>query len=66
MQALRYNVFCKGFSVWMHLCPKLLCGKVFCAQWFFGFKRPLSDSKSFLACRRAEMSGEELRGDETG
>ena len=34
----------------MHLCLKLLC----------------ADSKSLLACRTAEMSWEELRGDEKG
>ena len=49
----------------MHLCPKCLCAKTFCAQCFFLCKRLLSDSKSFLACRTAEMSWDELRGDET-
>ena len=50
----------------MHLCLKCLCAKTFCTQWFFFFLRLFSDSKSFLACRTAKMSWDELRGDEKG
>ena len=50
----------------MRLCPKFLCAKAFCAQWFLRARDFLSHSKSFLACRTAEMSWGELRGDEKG
>ena len=65
VQALCYKVFWEGFSVSMHLCLKLLCAKAFCPRWFL-CKRLLSDNKSFLACRAAEMSWDELQGDEKG
>ena len=47
----------------MHLCLKRLCAKTFCAQWSLCMKLP-SDSKSFLACRKAKMSWDKFRGDE--
>ena len=57
---------CKCFSVQTHLCLKLLCAKASLCKSFlrapgFGCKRLLSDSQSFLPCRRAEMSFEEMR-----
>ena len=40
--------------------------KNFLRLMFFWCKRLLSDSKSFLACRTAKMSWDELQGDEKG
>ena len=47
------------------ICVSSLCAKAFCPRWFL-CKRLLSDNKSFLACRAAEMSWDELQGDEKG
>ena len=41
----------------MHLCPKLLCGKAFGAQWFFWCTRLLSATKS----SGVQKSWDELR-----
>ena len=40
--------------------------KDFLRPMVFLCKRLLSDSKSFLACRTAKMSSDELQGDEKG
>ena len=48
--------FGKAFlSGYMYLCRQRLGAQTFCAQCFL-CKRFVSDSKSFLACRQAEMS----------
>ena len=50
----------------MHMCLKRLCAKVSAPNRFFLRKRLLSDNKRSLACRTAEMSWDEHRGDEKG
>ena len=60
-RSILQRLFCVNASVSQaFVCKSFLCPMVFLC------KRLLSDSKSFLACRTAEMSREEFRGDEKG
>ena len=68
-------MLCASFVV-QSISERLLCLNAFVSQvsmcknflrlMFFWCKRLLSDSKSFLACRTAKMSWDELQGDEKG